>query len=123
MTSPDYPYATFEKDGFQLAVVEHDSVARVLAAPLPPDEERFAAKPGDLVKLVFEYKEPMKARGSGVEFGAEHMWVKIADFGSGCLVGALDSSPQYTKLLNSGDAVALHPKHIIAFWRDEKNGG
>ena len=116
MESPNYPYPTLEKDGFQLAVVEQGDTARVLAAPLAPDEERFAAKPGDTVKLIFEYRETMKARGSGQEVGAEHMWVEIVDYGDGCLIGRLDSSPQYTKLLKSDDAVAFHPKHIIAFW-------
>jgi hypothetical protein len=50
------------------------------------------------------------------------MWVEIIDYGEGCLVGKLDSSPQYTTLLKSGDAVKLHPKHIIAFWRDQEEG-
>ena len=117
MASNDYPYATLEKEGFQLAIIEDGKVDRPLAAPLPPDEERFAAQPGDLVKLIFEYRESMKAKGSGAEFGAEHMWVKIVGQGDSCLIGELDSSPQYTALLKSGDTVALHPKHIIAFWR------
>lgn len=120
--SPYYPYATFEKDGFQLAVVEQGDIGRVLAAPLASDEERFAAKPGDTVKLIFEYRESMRARGGGAEFGGEHMWVEVTDYGDGCLIGKLDSSPQYTNLMKSGDAVAFHPKHIIAFWRHEKKG-
>lgn len=114
-----YPYATLEKDGFQLAVVEQGD-ARPLAAPLASDEERFAAKPGDLVKLVFEYRDAAKAVGSGAAYGSEHIWVKIIDDGDGCLIGRIDSSPQYTELLKSGDAVALHPKHIVAFWRGGK---
>jgi hypothetical protein len=122
MSSPHYPYATIEKDGFQLALVEQGDVKRVLAAPLVSDEKRFDAKPGDMVKLIFEYRESMKARGSGQEFNAEHMWVEVVDYGDGCLIGRLDSSPQYTNILKSDDRVALHPKHIIAFWKDE-NGG
>lgn len=121
MDSSYYPYATFEKDGFQLAVVEQGTT-RGLAVPLASDAERFAAKPGDIVKLVFEYRESTKAKGSGQEFGAEHMWVEVVDYGDGCLIGRLDSSPQYTKLLKSGDAVAFHPKHIVAFERTNKSG-
>ncbi|WP_035611822.1 hypothetical protein [Haloferula sp. BvORR071] len=86
MKPPDYPYATFEEDGFQLAVVEQGS-SRVLSAPLASDEERFAAKPGDTVKLVFEYLEAMRLP-DGREFGTEHMWVKVTDYGDGCLSGA-----------------------------------
>jgi hypothetical protein len=44
------------------------------------------------------------------------MRVKITDYGDGCLIGRLDSSPQFTKLLKADDAVAFHPKHIVA-WR------
>ena len=120
MEPPEYPYATFEKDGFQLAVVEQGDTARAFAMPLASDERRFAAKPGDTVKLIFEYRDPMKSRGSGQEFGAEHMWVEIIDYGEECLLGRLDSSPQYTNILKSNDAVALHPMHIIAFYSDEK---
>lgn len=119
MESYYFPYATLEKDGFQLAIVEQGTT-RVLAAPLVSDEKRFAAKPGDTVKLIFEYREAMKARGSGQEFDAEHMWIEILDYGDGCLIGRIDSSPQYTKLLKSDDAVAFHPKHIIAFYPDPK---
>jgi len=116
--STSYPYPTLDTHGYQLAVVEQGQAAHVLAAPLPPEEERFAAKPGDMVKLIFEYREVLKGAGSGQEFGAEHMWVEIADYGEGCLVGRLESSPQYTKLLKSGASVAFHPMHIIAFWRE-----
>ncbi len=120
MESPFYPYATFETDGFHLAALEQSDDAWPLAAPLPSDEERFAAKPGDTVKLIFEYRESAKARGSGQEFGAEHMWVEVTDYGDGCLIGRLDSSPQYTQLLKADDAVAFHPKHIVAFYPKEK---
>ena len=117
MPSPDYPYAILDKDGFQLAVIEQDEMTHLVAAPLPSDDERFSAQPGDLVKLIFEYRETMKARGSGAEFGAEHMWVKITGYGDDCLVGTLDCSPQYTELLKLGDSISFHPKHIIAFHR------
>src|ERR1044072_2473620 len=112
--SDPYPYPKLEEHGYQLAVIEQGDTSRVLAAPLPSEEERFAAKPGDTVKVIFEYRETMKARGSGQEFGAEHMWVEITDFGDGWLIGRLDSSPQYTSLLKSDDTVAFHPNHILA---------
>ena len=121
MESPYYPYATLEKEGFQLVAIERGDAARVLAAPLPSEEERLAAKPGDVVKLIFEYRDADE-RKNGAVVGAEHMWVAVVDYGDGCLIGRLDSSPQHTKLLKADDAVAFHPKHIIAFWRDETRG-
>ena len=116
MDSSPYPYATFEKEGYQLAVVDSGDTARVLSGPLPTEGKRFAVQPGDIVKLVFEYRDSMVAVGSGAEIGAEHMWVKVTEYGDGCLIGSIDSSPQYTRILKSGDLVAFHPKHIVAFW-------
>lgn len=123
MSLRDYPYPTLAKDGFQLAVIEQGDTARVLGAPLVSEEERFAAKMGDIVKLIFEYRESMKAGGSDQEYGAEHMWVEIVGLGDGCLIGRLDNSPRYTKLLKSDDTVAFHPKHIIAFFGREERAG
>jgi uncharacterized protein YegJ (DUF2314 family) len=112
----DYPYAQLEKDGYELAVVEAGNATRVLAVPLAPDEERFAAKPGDTVKVIFQYRDADR-RENGAVVDAEHMWVEITDCRAECIVGVLDSSPQHTQLLHSGDAVCIHPKHIVAFWR------
>src|SRR4051812_24005947 len=114
--STQYPYAKLAEDGYELAVVQPGDTSRTLAAPLPSEEERRDAKPGDLVKLVFQYREPDE-RKNGAVVGAEHMWVKITEYGDGCLIGRLDSSPQHTKLLKSDGIVSFHPKHIIAFWR------
>ncbi len=79
MESSFLPYATLEKDGFHLAAIDQGVMSHPLAVPLVSDEHRFAAKPGDLVKLVFEYRESAKARGRAQDFGAEQMWVKITD--------------------------------------------
>lgn len=111
-----YPYPQLDKDGFQLAVVEQDSSV-ILAAPIPSDDDRFAAGPGDLVKLVFEYRDADQ-RQNGAVVGAEHMWVQIIEPGDGCLIGEIDGSPQHTTLLKSGVRVSFHPKHIVAFWRE-----
>ena len=122
MEPPYYPYATLEKDGFQLAVVEQGDTTRVLAVPLASDARRFATKPGDMVKLIFEYRELMQDPDGVAEYGAEHMWVEVVDYRDECLIGRLDNSPRYTKLLKSGDAVAFHPKHVIAFYPDAEKG-
>ena len=120
MTTPTYPYPRVERDGSQLAVVDQDS-ERVLAAPLPTDDERFAAGPGDVVKLVFEYREP-DVRENGAVVGSEHMWVRITEQRESCLVGVLDSSPRHTKVLNDDATISFHPRHIVAFWRDNPPG-
>ena len=106
-----------DDDGYELAVIEQEDASAVLAAPLPSDDERFAAEPGQTVKLIFQYKEPDR-RDNGAEVGAEHVWVRITEYGEGSLIGVLDSSPQHTDLLESEDRVAFHPKHIVAFWTE-----
>jgi hypothetical protein len=120
MTTPTYPYPRLEHDGYQLAVVDQDS-DRVLSAPLPSEDERFAARPGDLVKLVFEYREP-DVRENGAVIGSEHMWVRITEQRESCLVGVLDSSPHHTTLLNDEATISFHPRHIVAFWRENPTG-
>lgn len=112
-TERHYPYPTFERDGFQLAVVR-DGDQRVTASPIPSEDERFEAKPGDTVKLIFEYQEVARLP-NGNEIGSEHMWVEIVDCGEGCLKGRLDNSPLNKTLLSADQAIAFHPLHIIAF--------
>lgn len=46
---------------------------------------------------------------------AEQMWVKVTQIGGSCIVGKLDSSPQFTKCLKSGDEIHFHPKPIVRF--------
>ena len=114
-----YPYAKIDEDGFELEIVEQAAALNhpFLRSPIPADELRFAAKPGDLVKLIFKYRE--NADWDGQPINAEHMWVLITDFGEGCLVGTLDSFPKFTKLLKVNDMILFHPKHIVNFWSDE----
>lgn len=117
MSDPSPPsYPSLEHDGFQLIIVEQDSTLP-LAAPLPPDDERFTAVPGDIVKLVFQYRDAYP-RPDGKLVRAEHMWVQVLDRLDGRLIGELDSDPQHASLLKAGDRITFHPKHIVAFWRD-----
>jgi len=68
-----YPYPKLDVDGYEFQVVEQNGSPShpVLAQPLASDEERFAAKPGDVVKLIFLYREPVIRDGQ--TYGAEHM--------------------------------------------------
>lgn len=116
-----YPYPTFDKDGYDLEVVEQADARNhpFLRYPIPDDDVRFDVKPGDIVKLIFRYRDHVQKNGQ--TFSAEHMWVRVVDCGEGCLIGKLDNSPQYTTLLKSDDEIHFHPKHIVRFWSDIEN--
>ena len=114
----EYPYPKLDEDGYEFEVVEQDGSPGhpFLPCPIPPDDKRFAVKPGDVVKLIFQYRDHVAKDGHTIT--AEHMWVVVADYGNGCLIGTLDNEPQYSKLLKSGDKIRFHPKHIVRFWGD-----
>jgi len=114
--SGEHPYPRLEEDGFQLIPVEQEST-QILAAPLPSDAERFAAGPGDIVKLIFQYRDAYP-RPDGKLVRAEHMWVQVIEKLDGHLIGDLDSDPQHDSLLQAGHRVTFHPKHIVAIWQD-----
>jgi len=83
---------------------------------LPSDEARFSVKTGDLVKLIFRYRDHVEINGRIVT--AEHMWIRVTGCGEGYLIGRLDNDPQYTSLLRYDGEVNFHPKHIINLWTD-----
>lgn len=107
MRPENYPYPLWDEDGFELLLLEESDPGVV------PDELRFEAKPGDMVKLIFRYKTPVRNHGI---YDSERMWVEIVSFGDRCLIGRLDNVPQFTDLLKSDDTIAFHPKHILNFW-------
>jgi hypothetical protein len=113
-----YPYAKIDEDGWELENVEQaDSINHpFLRNPIPEDVRRYATKLGDLVKLIFRYRE--NGDWDGQPVNAEHMWVRVTAFGEQCLVGELDSYPRFTKLLKVEDIIHFHPKHIVRFWDD-----
>ncbi|MGC4013663.1 MAG: DUF2314 domain-containing protein [Luteolibacter sp.] len=113
-----YPYPQLEIHGYELEVVEQKDIAEhpFLRHPIPSDEERYSAKSGDLVKLVFRYRDSVSRNGNIVS--AEHMWVEVTHCAVNCLVGKLDSTPQFTSILEADDEVNFHPKHIVGFWSE-----
>jgi hypothetical protein len=117
--SAAYPYPKLDEDGYEFEVVSGGTAGHPFAPyPIPSDEVRYAVKPGDVVKLIFLYRDHVEKNGR--TFSAEHMWVRVIDFGQGCLVGRLDNSPQYSNILKVDAEVRFHPKHIIRFWPNEK---
>lgn len=114
--NPDYPYPIIDQHGYQFDLIEQEQ-SELYGFDLPDfpsDDRRFAVKTGDLVKLIFRYREPVKEHGKTVT--CERMWVRVLTDGGACLTGALDNTPRYTKLLKDDDIVSFHPKHIVQIW-------
>lgn len=116
--APDYPYPTLEQHGYEFVLIEQemrDSYDFELPG-FPTDDERFSVASGDLVKLIFRYRDWVEEHGHTVT--SERMWVLITDDNGRCLTGSLNNDPLYTKLLHDGDLVHFHPKHIVTIWRE-----
>jgi hypothetical protein len=115
----DYPYATLDRDGYELEPVELDNWQDqgFLENPVPADDERFNVQEGDIVKLIFHYAKPLKVQGKF--FDAEHMWVVVTSTDKDYLTGFLDNEPHYTKILSPGAELNFHPEHIVDIWRGE----
>lgn len=120
MSAPD-PYPKLQEDGYDLEVVEQANAADhpFLRHPIPDDDARYNVKPGDIVKLIFRYRDHIVKNGQ--TFSGEHMWVRVTESGGAYVVGRLDSGPQFTTMLKSDDEVHFHPKHIVRFWSDSTN--
>lgn len=117
--SDNYPYATLEKEGYELEAIELDQWQShpFLEGPVPADDERFQVQEGDIVKLIFHYAKPLKVKDK--LFDAEHMWVVVTNNDKDYLVGYLDNEPQYTNILSPGVEISFHPEHIIDIWRED----
>lgn len=119
MSEEEYPYATLEKDGYELEAVEAAKCKNhaFLGDPVPTDEERFAVENGHAVKCIFQYQDPIKKNGKS--FPSEHMWVLITDTEAGVITGILDNEPHYTNVIKAGSKITLHPEHIVSIWAGE----
>jgi Uncharacterized protein conserved in bacteria (DUF2314) len=117
-----YPYATPEKDGYHLDLVEFDKWESHshLRHPVPLDEHRYTIKPLELVKLIFRYRDPHVV--GDTTYLAEHMWVQYYGNSDGCMMGRLDNDPQHTTLLKADDPIMFHPKHIVQIWGYDPDG-
>ena len=115
--APDYPYPVLDQHGYEFDLIEHArrETYDFDLPDFPTDDQRFAVGVGDLVKLIFRYRDWVEEHGHTVT--CERMWVRVTDHGDRCLTGTLDNDPRYTKLLHDGDLVHFHPKHIVQIWR------
>ncbi len=78
---------------------------------IPPRAERYALRPGQLAKLIFEIIEP--SAGSPT---AERMWVRVAGRRRRRYWGELDNQPKFIQALRAGDRVAFRPEHVVSIW-------
>ena len=114
----------FQEDGYDLEVVEQADARDhpFLRYPIPDDDARYNVKPGDVVKLIFRYRDSHGKERTDVS-ASEHMWVRVTESGGASVVGRLDSGPQFTTILKSDDEIHFHPKHIVRFWSDDTKSG
>ena len=80
----------------------------------PSETECLAVRPGDLVKLIFNYDVPTE------EWAAERMWVRVAEANRDGLAGTLENKPFESKApLQHGDLVRFQHHHIIDIMFDK----
>ena len=108
----DYPYPLLDTNGYEFPIIEQDQAEDYpFPLALPSDEERFNVKKGDLVKLIFQYKEFFGNIED--ECKAERMWVEIIKLNDGYIEGRLDNKPGNETVLKEDQIVKFHPFHII----------
>lgn len=81
----------------------------------PSDSDISQVKPGENVKLVFDFisDDPEAPE-------AERMWVIVDQVGSdGTFVGTLDNTPRWIKDLQAGDRIEFDARHIINTEHDD----
>lgn len=81
-----------------------------------PSRELIATvKPGEVVKLIFEFDSDDPDAP-----GAERMWVRVTRVEPGPkFVGALDNYPKYIKDLAYGDTIEFEPCHVVNTEHDD----
>lgn len=80
----------------------------------PSAEAVALLKPGDEVKLIFEFKSDDPDAP-----GAERMWVEIKEISGKKFQGVLDNDPAYIADLKCGDPVTFAEKHVIQLSIDD----
>ena len=85
---------------------------------IPTRAERESVRPGDLVKLLFDFVEPAEDEWTG-----ERMWVEVNEVRGGRYVGTLDNEPFMLTSVALGSQIEFGPEHIIDVWEDEPTGG
>lgn len=80
---------------------------------LPHENELAAIRVGDLVKITFEWEQPVE------EYGAERMWVTVLHLDGDILKGTLENEPTEANRLHKGAPVTFHRYDILSVsWSD-----
>lgn len=79
---------------------------------IPSRTVRENLKPGDSVKLLFEFN--MLPDG----INGERMWIKITEASGGRYKGKLDSYPAFITDLKCGDEIEFGPENVASIWED-----
>lgn len=88
---------------------------------IPDEASRRTVKPGDVVKLSFEYIYPDDAEEEDTIPSGERMWVLVTGTEGPYYVGTLSNAPICTvdwHSLEFGDTVVFLPEHVISLDRD-----
>lgn len=88
---------------------------------IPPADRRRALRPGELVKLGFEYGPHADREGEG---HVERIWIEVIDQSEdGGARGLLRNSPFRLAELEIGDEVAFEAEHVLSIdFSDEELG-
>jgi len=114
VTSPHL--TSLEADGWQIddgEVAHSESPDKFW---IPPQAERHALQPGDIVKIRFYIRAPNDA-GEIVDHG-ERMWVQVKGRLEGWYRGELDNDPYCTDDIQAGMELWFQPRHVIDIHRD-----
>jgi Uncharacterized protein conserved in bacteria (DUF2314) len=106
-------------NGYELEVVEQADGLHYpfLVEQIPNDEARKKVKAGDLVKLIFKYRNYVANNGKKVT--GEHMWVLVTGVNSEAFVGKLDNTPQFSTILKENADIHFQFRHVVDIWRGE----
>ncbi len=81
---------------------------------LPECEKRQNLRTGDIVKLIFRFKDGEFAQ-------VERMWVVVSETNNGEFTGILDNEPFIKGCLNVGDEIKFNYKNVLEIYKDDEN--
>jgi hypothetical protein len=117
----DMQLATLDQDGWELDDGEPIAAAHPDTFWMPPQAERDALAPGQLVKLIFRI---LVADDAGrEEVHVERMWVIVTGREGSLYTGELDNQPYCTDEMEPGMALCFEGRHVINVHRDGDEAG
>lgn len=102
------PLKLYSKNTWSLSDAQQLAESNPYTFHKPSDEAVYLLKPGDQVKLIFEFDSDDPEAP-----GAERMWVDVTEITGQHFGGTLDNDPVHIQDLLCGDPISFSPKHII----------